>query len=844
MKTCRTHRTLLIGILVLFCQLSAFAQDSLNVTMMGRIYAHWASCEDVAVSGNYAFVAGDGLRVIDISDPTHPSEAGYYLTEDYCYDVILSGDYAYIANNYDGLRIMDISDPINPVETGFCDTPGKAYGVFVQDDYAYVADFTSDLRVIDISDPANPFEVGHCEVLGSPNDVVVSGDYAYVSANGLHIIDITDPANPWEVSFCETPGTGLGVALQGHYAYIADRDYGLQVINISDPENPFITGSYIPNLIFIDAHDVAILGNYAYLAIGGSAYSWNSGILVIDVSNPSNPDCIASCESSFANGVFATGSYAYMAGQSCGLHLIQITDPENPVEVSNCYDSGWVYDVGVSGNIACISDEPAGLRVVDVSDPVNPVEMGIYDTPGELREVVVQDNYAYLAAGTYGLSIVDFSDPANPVETGSCGGLGQVEAVAVEGDYAYALSQGMYIIDVSDPANPVRTGYYPENWFYEADIAVSGDYAYLAIAGGGLQIIDVSDPADPTFTGSCNPGWLRGVAVSGNYAYVTDQFGLWVIDVSNPSAPLEISYCSLPTCTYKVTVSGNYAYVSAEYGGLRVVDISDPRNPVEVGYYDTPGGALGVTVSQGYIYVASGNNFGIYQFTLPDVSISLTPVNPPIQIPSNGGTFDFNIEIANNGTTPSVIDIWTMTTLPNGSEYGPIINVSDFTLNAGQSADRDRTQNIPINAPAGDYTYDAYAGVYPAMILNEDHFEFEKLSVSDGYGVVNDWNCWGEEFGVTDKLSQNIPGKFALYAPYPNPFNASTAISFKLQASSQVELKVFDITGREVESLVSGHWSQGQHSVVWDADGMGSGVYFVRLEAGEFAQTRKILLVK
>jgi len=110
------------------------------------------------------------------------------------------------------------------------------------------------------------------------------------------------------------------------------------------------------------------------------------------------------------------------------------------------------------------------------------------------------------------------------------------------------------------------------------------------------------------------------------------------------------------------------------------------------------------------------------------VIITLTPYNPPIQIPAGGGSFEFNIEAVNPGIFPAVVDIWTMATLPSGSEYGPIILVQGIVLTPGQTVDRDRIQTVPGNAPAGNYTYDAYIGTYPDEILDEDHFDFEKLA--------------------------------------------------------------------------------------------------------------------
>ena len=85
---------------------------------------------------------------------------------------------------------------------------------------------------------------------------------------------------------------------------------------------------------------------------------------------------------------------------------------------------------------------------------------------------------------------------------------------------------------------------------------------------------------------------------------------------------------------------------------------------------------------------------------------------------------------------------------------------------------------------------------------------------------------------------------------FPNPFNALTAISFQLPAASYVSLRIFDVTGRSVGAIHESplphnqYLSAGSHSVVFDAKDLSSGVYFVRLEAGELSQARKILLVK
>jgi len=89
-----------------------------------------------------------------------------------------------------------------------------------------------------------------------------------------------------------------------------------------------------------------------------------------------------------------------------------------------------------------------------------------------------------------------------------------------------------------------------------------------------------------------------------------------------------------------------------------------------------------------------------------------------------------------------------------------------------------------------------------------------------------------------------IPVGFQLYQNYPNPFNPSTTIRFSLQAAANVTLTVFDMRGREVETLVKSRFAAGEHTILWDAGSLASGVYFYRLHAGSFTETRKLLLVR
>lgn len=228
---------------------------------------------------------------------------------------------------------------------------------------------------------------------------------------------------------------------------------------------------------------------------------------------------------------------------------------------------------------------------------------------------------------------------------------------------------------------------------------------------------------------------------------------------------------------------------------------------------------------------------------VPNLEVILTPYNPPIVIPAWGGSFDFNIELGNLDPDPNIFDAWIMVTLPDCTVYGPVLGPVSLTLPGNQAINRDRTQAVPEGAPAGFYTYTAYAGEYPGTIWAEDSFPFEKQLWTDGASTsVGDWLNCGEPF--EEVIEIKTPSDFALLGCYPNPFNPVTAISYRLPAVSRVNLAVYDLSGRQVATLVNGFRDAGLHEVTFDGSNLASGVYLYCLQAGDFSAAGKMVLMK
>lgn len=97
--------------------------------------------------------------------------------------------------------------------------------------------------------------------------------------------------------------------------------------------------------------------------------------------------------------------------------------------------------------------------------------------------------------------------------------------------------------------------------------------------------------------------------------------------------------------------------------------------------------------------------------------------------------------------------------------------------------------------------------------------------------------------GVDDKKA-NIPDEFSLMQNYPNPFNNATSICYNLPQDCHVSLKVYDLLGRCIGAIVDEPQQTGYHQAVWNAGGVSSGIYFYRLQAGEYSEAKKMLLLK
>lgn len=648
---------------------------------------------DMVVQGGYAYLAlgGEGIRVIDVSNPDNVSEVGYYNTAGIVNGIEIRDNLAYIADGKAGLRILDVSDPSNIQEVGIYNTRGNAEDVAVVGKYAYIADGKNGLQVINIEDKINPELLFSFKLRGSIHRIDVAGEYAFLADNrkGFIVVDISKPNNPNEIGYYRANSSIRDIQIVGKYAFLAADRRGLIVLDITDPTNLIEAGVFATSG---DAVGVSVVDIYAYIAEGRNGFRVVdlfpltdmkeigrydtpgnlTNIVVIDeyayladgydglrvVQTPVliTPKVVGkSSPQANAEDVAVSGNYAYLAAGERGLRIVDITDPQSPFEVNFFDTPGYSMAVAVEGVLAYIADRNEGLRVIDVTNPAGTlVETSVFNLSRDANDIVKAGDYVYLAEGNVGINIFDFSNPSLPIVIGYFDTPGYAVSAATYGDYLYIADSGagLRVINVSDPTVPTEMGFYDtpgdaravsigvsrksaEERTEDSNLNIGTIIAYVADGSQGLRVVEVTNPRALKEIGYLEtPDFVQDVAKDGDILYLAGrEDGLIIVDISEPDRPIEIGRYDTPGKAHGVSVAGQYAYVADYERGLRIVDISNAEEPVEVGFYDAPATVIALAVKDDYVYVADGDQ-GLRVLDVSDVrtpkevGFYSTPGNP------------------------------------------------------------------------------------------------------------------------------------------------------------------------------------------------------------------------
>jgi len=588
--------------------------------------ALWADFEEVELRGVCLYAAFNyGLGVFDVADPSHPELIGCAYAEGEGKRVALSGSYAYLADYDGGLKVFNVSSPSEPYLVGELEFIDRANDVVVgEDNIAYVAGATRGIHVVDISDPSNPLEIGMVAVSGGCQTLCIADGYLFVAKglSGMAIYSLSEPTSPAYLGEYSTTSMIYEIEVEGGYAYAAADMNGLLVIDYSDPAEPTVVGQYVIPSLFV--YSLSVSEDYCYLGAG------NQGVYIVDVSDPSSPEYVFRyyTPANFVRELVVGPPYAYLSTNK-GLIVLNIA---NPTAVSqegfNLRSRNYRRFYRFMNNLYCAA-EFDGMDVLDITDPSDPVHISDFVLSVPFFDISVWENYVFIASGGMGMQILDVFDPEEPVFLGyyAIPEGSQALEIKVIGDWAFLVvdSLGLVKVDITDPYEPTYVamvgGRDARSIYFE------GTKCYFTSGISGLKIINWMDMS---VVGHLDMGIpSTGLTKIGDYLYAScDREGVWVFDVSDEASVEFVGSFDTEDRAYYIASDSTFLYVAADDEGLQVFDVSDdPISPDNLGCFTTGGKARGLlTWRGGYIYLADNTGIFILRNTVLDVNGS--PITP------------------------------------------------------------------------------------------------------------------------------------------------------------------------------------------------------------------------
>jgi len=392
----------------------------------------------------------------------------------------------------------------------------------------------------------------------------------------------------------------------------------------------------------------------------------------------------------------------------------------------------------------------------------------------------------------------------------------------------YALvgnnATGLHIVDMSDPANPVITGtidsipsFDMKTWMHYV-YTVDGNYGFVGQDG---RITDISDPKNPVVVGSIPAGHNIFVDHLG-FMYLTFP-GLKIYDLNTDPTNPELVWEKASTEGHDVTVIGDMLYDFHGHDGTFIYDIKDRSRPRLLGSITDPS----------ITFHHSGWTSADERFLFINDEFALHP-EPDIIV----------FDIKKPSVASRVAEISDPdATAHNSYRIGDYLYVSYYT--------------------AGFRVFDITDPRFPFLSA-----EFDTTPLT-GEGIFKGaWGCYpfspSGHIYINDRpngffvfdfnpsptgVIPSVPASFVLNQNYPNPFNPETIIPYELNAGGHVALRIYDVTGRMIRTLVDEYQSAGEKTVTWAGrDGAGhrvaSGVFFYRLSTDRSQVTRKMVLAE
>lgn len=448
------------------------------------------------------------------------------------------------------------------------------------------------------------------------------------------------------------------------------------------------------------------------------------------------------------------------------------------------YSTNHVYYAG-SDYIAVLDDSTQLLEVIPIENP-HAHEGGV-----KANEITINQNTGRVYAindgfNTNFVTVLNLKDHALittiPVGTAPCGG-----TITPDGSKVYVANKGDNSISIVSTASNMVTGTVSVGASpWGVAINPSGTKAYVTNSGSGtVSVIDIdSETVMDSVTVGSNPRWLT-LTPDGKFVYVSNN------------------------------KSGSVSVIEA---GTDVVVQTVNVNSHPEGICTLPDGSEVYVGTDSTVSVINTSDFGVTTIFIPPLTESFMNERKIVSLAVADPSSRFAGRVMHSDV--------------------PVANALVRALQAGEEKGRAQT-----NA-AGDYCiFNLKHGRYDLEVSALGYYSQSMENQKADIGRITILNFNLISTGI--RTNEQVPGKFALYQNFPNPFNSSTLIQYDISKKSFVKLMILNLTGQKVETLVNEEHNPGKYRIEWQPHRLSSGIYFYQLHVGRaFVETKKLILIK
>ncbi len=426
-------------------------------------------------------------------------------------------------------------------------------------------------------------------------DVLVADE-----AGVLTLIDIRNAELPLLISEFRLPSSATAIGFQGRRGFA-------------------LSGK---NLFTVDfSADAAPLISPLGINLGGSRRSfieqgllyvadWFSGLHIYDISNPQNIHHLTTFHTTGSpKGVLVHDGVAYVADDDHGLQLLDVSNPLRPQQIATLALPGLAYTLKRVDTLLYVASHRGGLHIIDIAEPRQPKLLGSFDTAGKSWAVDILDHYAYVADDANGVLVLDIENPRNPRLVGEFNPGGTAEDIVIRNGLAYVtfFDKGLFVLDLASRTTP-RVMSHIDIAGNARGIVLRDQTAFIAAWQAGVIAIDVSQPTALKEIGQFDTaGAVWGLSVNGNNAFLMDWWGgVRVVDVTNPAAIRPVTQYQAGLEVKGLAIQRNFLYAAGGDQGVQVFDARNALNPVWANAIELNGSAHAIAPAGDYAYVAAG----------------------------------------------------------------------------------------------------------------------------------------------------------------------------------------------------------------------------------------------